>query len=79
MPARDPDFPNYRERTALQAASLRAWATEHDMHPAGPRTIAGLLQKGWLEKSEDVAGGPKFKITDVGSQALSAQMPPYRR
>lgn len=79
MPSRDPEFPNYRERTALQAASLRTWATEYDLHPAGPGTIAILLRKGWLEKFSDEAGGPKFKITDVGSQALSARMPPYRR
>jgi hypothetical protein len=67
MPARDPDFPNYRERTALQAASLRAWATEYDLHPAGPGTIAVLLRKGWLEKLSDAARGPKFKISETGS------------
>jgi hypothetical protein len=79
MPARHSDFPNYRERSALQAATVRDSVTEHDMHPAGAGTIAVLMRKGWLERLEDATGAPKFKITPVGSQALAAQLPPYRR
>jgi predicted transcriptional regulator len=45
------------------------------MHPAGSKIIAGILAKGWIEKTPD---GRTYCITPAGDEALRAVIPVKR-
>jgi hypothetical protein len=45
------------------------------MHPAGKRTIAGMLVKGWIKMQMIAGGGARYFITPAGEAALKAKIP----
>ena len=45
--------------------------------PAGPKAIAKMLQKGWIERLPDTLAR-KVRITKEGHAALKARIPPQR-
>ena len=72
MPARASHIPHNTERTALQKMSVvRGLSLEH-LHPAGKRTISGMVAKGWIERQPD---GRTYCITPSGAAALKATIP----
>jgi hypothetical protein len=77
MPQRPPHIPTYIERSALQR--LRSWEndTEKTFSRPGPKAIAKMLQKGWIERLPDPALR-KIRITEAGQAALKARIPPQR-
>ncbi len=75
MPARPSHIPHATERTALQKMSRTRGLPPEKMHPAGPRIIAGMLEKGWIEKQSD---GRTYCITPAGDEALRAIIPMKR-
>ena len=77
MPARPSHIPAYRERCALQTFLGADWLPVADLYPAGPSTIAGMVNKGWIEQSLDAAG-MKYRITPAGRAALKAVIPTKR-
>ena len=48
------------------------------LHSAGKRTIAGMVEKGWVEKQIDANMGERFRITPAGEAALKAKIPAER-
>jgi hypothetical protein len=77
MPQRPPHIPTYIERSALQRLRSREYDTEENLLPAGPKAIAKMLQKGWIERLPDPALR-KIRITEAGQAALKARIPPQR-
>lgn len=73
MPARAPHLPHYIERTALQ--KLRAYADLPATHllPAGQKTLANMVQKGWIESTPGSMA--RYRITPEGETALRAEIP----
>jgi hypothetical protein len=75
MPAGSPDIPNFRERPTLQSLRHGRWSSIQSLLSIGPKTIAGMLRKGWIEVCVD--GGTdlgKCRITDKGRAAFSAKI-----
>ena len=70
MAARQPEFPSYRERVALQVLRNGEWANW--LHPAGEVTLDKMAAKEWIEK--DGANG-LYRITNDGLAALVRPMP----
>ena len=54
MPARPGHLPHNLERTTLQKMSATRGLSSVQLHPAGRRTIAGMIAKGWIEKHIDI-------------------------
>jgi hypothetical protein len=81
MPARNSQFPTYRERSALQLLLKKDWLPATRLLPAGPTTISGMMKKGWLRRKQDLAFGSTYCITPKGEVALRALIPsePYKR
>ena len=72
MATRPDHIPHNVERSALQKMSPNAGLPEERLHPAGGRTIAGMIAKGWIEKLSD---GRTYCITPAGEAALRAVIP----
>ena len=75
MPARRSDIPQAIERSALQRMSASRGLSPDKMHPAGKKTIAGMLEKGWIERQAD---GRTYCITPAGEAALKAPIRSHR-
>jgi len=43
------------------------------LHPAGKKTIAGMVAKGWIEQVEHADA--TFRVTPAGEAALKAKIP----
>jgi hypothetical protein len=74
MPPRPSHLPHNLERTALQKLSATYGLPLAKLHPAGKKTIANMMAKGWIEKQVDDAG-TTFRITPAGEAALKAKIP----
>ena len=72
MPPRPRHIPHNIERTALQKMSAAQGSTLAQLHPAGEKTIAGMMAKGWVEKLVDDAG-TKYYMTPAGEAAFKAK------
>ena len=72
MPPRPSHLPHNLERTALQKLSGLPLAK---LHPAGEKTVANMVAKGWVEKQVDATAGARFCITPAGKAALKAKIP----
>ena len=55
MPPRPSCIPHNAERTALQKMSPTRGLTVERLLPAGPRTIAGMVAKGWTKNNQTAA------------------------
>src|SRR4051812_33901972 len=74
MPSRPSHIPHATERSALQKMSPKRGLRPEQLHPAGPKIIAGMLRKGWIEKQQD---GRTYCITPAGETALRAVIPAW--
>jgi hypothetical protein len=74
MPPRPRHIPHNIERTALQKMSATYGLPLAKLHPAGEKTIAGMMAKGWVEKLVDDAG-TKYYMTPAGEAAFKAKIP----
>jgi hypothetical protein len=72
MPPRPRHIPHNAERTVLQKMSPTRGLTFERLQPAGKRTVAGMVAKGWIEKQPD---GRTYCITPAGDAALKAIIP----
>jgi DNA-binding IclR family transcriptional regulator len=75
MPRRPNHIPHNLERSALQQMSNTEGLPQERLHPARGRTIAGMVEKGWIEKQPD---GRTYCITPAGDAALRAVIPVKR-
>jgi hypothetical protein len=75
MPARPSHIPHNTERTALQKMSIIRGLSPQHLHPAGKRTISGMVEKGWIERQPD---GRTYCITPAGAAALRTVIPAKR-
>ncbi len=78
MPPRPSHLPNNIERSALQKMSPTHGLPLAKLHPAGRKTIAGMVAKGWIDKVVDANAGAGFCITPAGKAALEAKIPTDR-
>jgi hypothetical protein len=76
MPQRPKHIPTHLERTALQWLSSREWSTELHLRPTGPKTIAAMIEKGWIERLPSAASS--VRITEAGLAALKVKIPEKR-
>jgi hypothetical protein len=74
MALRDPEIPNHRERSTLQLMKHGNWVVRSDLYPAGKATIAGLVEKDWIEPGVNPKGARQFRITPAGRAALHARI-----
>jgi hypothetical protein len=77
MPKRPSHIPTHVERSALQLLISPEWDFERNLRPAGSTTIAGMIEKGWIEHLTSSAAR-KFRITQEGQAALKAPIPTKR-
>jgi hypothetical protein len=77
MAQRPSHIPTYAERSALQRLSSNEWHFERTLRPAGPNTIARMLEKGWIERLPS-STERKLRITQAGKFALKALIPVKR-
>ena len=78
MALRDSQIPNTRERTALQLLRPGGWrAIKQLVQASGPKTIEGMLRKGWIERSPSNLAS--CRITPDGYAALIAKIPDTKR
>ena len=75
MPPRSKDIPHNIERTALQKMGARHWLPIADLYPASTVTIAGMLDKGWIDIQLADNGETRYRITTAGEAALKAKIP----
>jgi hypothetical protein len=74
VPASSPKIPNYRERSALQALLHGRWSAT-SLHPAGPKAIALMIDKRWIESSGVSENAPtEYRITELGAAAFAAKI-----
>ena len=73
MPARAPHLPHYIERTALQKLCAVPELPATHLLPAGQKTLANMVQKGWIESSPGSMA--RYRITAQGETALKAEIP----
>jgi hypothetical protein len=78
MPARPSHIPHSVERTTLQRMSITKGLPFDKLHPSGKRTIASMIEKGWIERQSDDRGRPVYFITVTGLEALKAPIPKGR-
>jgi DNA-binding PadR family transcriptional regulator len=71
MATSDQDPANYLERAAM--AAVRG----DPNYQASPRMLGRLLNKGWIEKTEDGSGREYFQITCAGRAAIKARVRIY--
>jgi hypothetical protein len=75
MPPRPPHLPHNIEREALQKMSPIYALPLAKLHPAGERTVARMLAKGWIEQDLDGSAGAVYRITPAGKAALKQKIP----
>jgi len=75
MPPRPSHLPHNLERSALQKLSAAQGLPLAQLHPAGPQTIARMLEKGWIERQLDPGVSTRYRITPAGEAALKAKIP----
>jgi len=71
VPSRPSHLPHYAERAALQKLRATPGLPAPHLMPAGPKTIAKMAAKGWIE----LQGGARYCITPAGEAALKAVIP----
>ena len=62
--------PNHRERQLMQELRDVGWVRAIAL-PSSPRTIGGLLNKGWIEQ-RGTGNDMSYRITDKGLAAKTA-------
>jgi hypothetical protein len=72
MPSRPSHLPHYIERTALQKLRIAPELPATHLMPAGQKTLANMVQKGWISAQPGTA---RYKITPHGEAALKAPIP----
>jgi hypothetical protein len=75
MPPRPSHIPHNAERTVLQKLRGTTSLPFAKLQPAGPKTIAGMVAKGWLDTHLDARAVARFSITVAGEAALKAKIP----
>jgi hypothetical protein len=75
MAPRPPHLPHNIEREALQKMSPIYGLPLAKLHPAGERTVARMLAKGWIEQDLDGTAGALYRITPAGKAALREKVP----
>ena len=78
VPARPSHIPHYAERTILQKLREGPAMPLSRLHPAGRKTIAGMVAKGWVERQIDAHSGARYCITPAGEAALKTKIPEDR-
>jgi hypothetical protein len=66
-------LPHYIERAALQKMSPIYGLPLAKLHPAGERTVARMLAKGWIERGLDGTTGAVYRITTAGNAARTTR------
>jgi hypothetical protein len=79
MPLRPSHLPHNLERSTLQKMSAEQGLPSSKLHPAGKKTIAGMLTKGWIKEQMVGDEGASYIITPGGEAALKAKIPLSRR
>lgn len=75
MPPRPSHLPHNIERTALlKLRASNGVAAEH-LRPAGAKTLATMVTKGWIEPKADGGQQALYCITRSGEAALRAKIP----
>lgn len=75
-------IPNARERKTLRDLMFSEWENVASLYSAGAQTIAGMLEKRWIEMLQTPPSGlERCKITQAGKDAYAApvEKPPARR
>ncbi|MET0220236.1 MAG: hypothetical protein ABW213_06245 [Tardiphaga sp.] len=72
MPSRPSHLPHYVERTALQKLRAVIELPATHLMPAGQKTLANMVQKGWIAAQPGTA---RYRITPHGEAALKAPIP----
>lgn len=72
MPSRPSHLPHYVERTALQKLRTTLELPAAHLMPAGQKTLANMVQKGWIAAQPGTA---RYRITPNGEAALKAPIP----
>jgi hypothetical protein len=67
--------PNHRERQLMQQLRGAGWVKATALPPS-PRTIEGLLNKGWIEQ-RGAGSDACYRITDKGLAAKTAPVRIY--
>ena len=75
MAPRPPHLPHHIEREALQKMSPIYGLPLAKLHPAGERTVARMLAKGWIEQDLDGRARAVYRITLAGEAALKKKIP----
>lgn len=71
---------NTRERHALDAARWPKGASLGDLHPAGKKTVEGLIERGLIEQFvAETTGHPRYRTTAAGNEALKVPILPKAR
>jgi hypothetical protein len=65
--------PNSRERQFMQHLRGAGWVKAFEL-PHGPRILANLIKKGWVE-SQQTESGQVYRLTELGLQAKKAPLP----
>jgi hypothetical protein len=69
MAPRPSHLPHNTERSALQKLISVGPLPSSKLHPAGKRTLTGMIQKGWLKFE-----GTIYSVTDAGRAAFKAKL-----
>jgi len=64
--------PNSRERQVMQHLRGAGWVNASGL-PDGPKIIANLITKGWVE-CQRTESGPAYRLTELGLQAKKAPL-----
>jgi hypothetical protein len=75
MPPRPSHLPHNIERNALLRLRARPDLAAAQLHPAGRKTIATMMAKGWIESAPEASSTPRYRITLLGEAALTAEIP----
>jgi hypothetical protein len=66
-------LPNSRERQFMQHLRGAGWVKAFEL-PHGPRILANLIKKGWVE-CQQTESGQAYRLTELGLQAKKAPLP----
>ncbi len=61
----------FQEYKALRALAFEQWEYDAQLY-VGPKTIASLLEKGWIERLPEWPDHKRCRITQAGRDALTA-------
>ena len=78
MPPRPSHLPHNIERNALLRLRATPNLSATQLHPAGRKTIATMMAKGWIESAAEASSIPRYRITLIGEAALVAEIPVTR-